>query len=72
VLLLGDDRLDRQAGYTGLSRGRDRNDIYLVVGDDREHDPELERHGAVDEDHPVERFVRALNRDGAKLMASDE
>jgi hypothetical protein len=72
VLLLGDDRLYRQAGYTGLSRGRDRNDVYLVVDDDREHDPDLERHGAVDEDHPVERFVRALNRDGAKLMASDE
>ena len=72
VLLLGGDRLYRQAGYTGLSRGRDRNDIYLVVDDDREHDPELERHGAVDQDHPVERFVRALNRDGAKLMASDE
>jgi hypothetical protein len=72
VLMLGDDRLYRQAGYTGLSRGRDRNDIYLVIDDDREHAPDLERHGAVDQDHPVERFVRALNRDGAKLMASDE
>jgi hypothetical protein len=72
VLMLGDDRLYRQAGYTGLSPGRDRNDVYLVVDDDREHDPDLERHGAVDHDHPVERFVRALNRDGAKLMASDE
>jgi hypothetical protein len=72
VLMLGDARLYRQAGYTGLSRGRDRNDVYLVVDDDREHDPDLERHGAVDQDHPVERFVRALNRDGAKLMASDE
>jgi hypothetical protein len=72
VLMLGDDRLYRQAGYTGLSRGRERNDVYLVVDDDREHDPDLECHGAVDQDHPVERFVRALNRDGAKLMASDE
>ncbi|MGH9186415.1 MAG: AAA family ATPase, partial [Acidimicrobiales bacterium] len=27
TLLLGDDRLYRQAGYTGLSRGRDRNDL---------------------------------------------
>jgi hypothetical protein len=72
VLMLGDDRLYRQASYTGLSRGRDRNDVYLVVDDDREVDPELERHGAIDEDHPMERFVRALNRDGAKLMASDE
>jgi hypothetical protein len=72
VLMLGDDRLYRQAGYTGLSRGRDRNDIYLVVDDDREHDPDLERHGAVDDDHPIARFVQALNRDGAKLMATDE
>jgi hypothetical protein len=70
--MLGDDRLYRQAGYTGLSRGRERNDVYLVVDDDRERDAELERHGAADEDHPLERFVRALNRDGAKLMASDE
>jgi hypothetical protein len=71
--MLGDDRLYRQAGYTGLSRGRERNDVYLVVDDDDgERDTELERHGAVDEDHPVERFVRALNRDGSKLMASDE
>ncbi|MBW3643395.1 MAG: relaxase domain-containing protein, partial [Actinobacteria bacterium] len=30
TLLLGDDRLYRQAGYTGLSRGRERNDLYLV------------------------------------------
>jgi conjugative relaxase-like TrwC/TraI family protein len=72
VLMLGDDRLYRQAGYTGLSRGRERNDVYLVVDDDRERDAELERHGAADDDHPMERFVRALNRDGSKLMASDE
>jgi hypothetical protein len=72
VLLLGDDRLYRQAGYTALSRGRARNDIYLVVDDDRDHDPELERHGSIEHDHPIERFVRAMGRDGAKLMASDE
>ena len=73
VLLLGDDRLYRQAGYTGLSRGRDRNDVYLVVDDDREHDPTLERHGGRGEDDgPVDRLVRALHRDGAKLLASDE
>jgi conjugative relaxase-like TrwC/TraI family protein len=72
ALLLGDDRLYRQAGYTGLSRGRESNEIYLVVDDDRERDPDLERHGALDEDHPVERFVRALHRDGAKTLATDE
>jgi conjugative relaxase-like TrwC/TraI family protein len=72
ALLLGDDRLYRQAGYTGLSRGRDRNEIYLVMDDDRERDPDLEHHGIVEADHPVERFVRALNRDGAKRLAADE
>jgi hypothetical protein len=71
ALLLGDDRLYRQAGYTGLSRGRERNDIYLVVDDDREHDPELERHGTAVDEQPLERFIRALNRDGAKVLAHD-
>jgi conjugative relaxase-like TrwC/TraI family protein len=72
ALLLGDDRLYRQAGYTALSRGRQRNDVYLVVDDDREHDPELARHGQAPPDEPVARAVRALTRDGAKVMALDE
>jgi len=72
TLLLGDDRLYRQAGYTGLSRGRQRNDMYLVVDDDREHDVELARHGQAPPDEPVERLVKALHRDGAKLLASEE
>jgi hypothetical protein len=47
--------------------------VYLVVDDDREHDPTLERHGGRGEDDgPVDRLVRALHRDGAKLLASDE
>jgi hypothetical protein len=47
--------------------------VYLVVDDDREHDPTLERHGGRgDADGPVDRLVRALHRDGAKLLASDE
>ncbi|MGQ0618290.1 MAG: AAA family ATPase [Acidimicrobiia bacterium] len=72
TLLLGDDRLYRQAGYTGLSRGRQRNDMYLVVDDDREHDVELARHGQTPPDEPVERLVQALHRDGSKLLALDE
>ncbi|HEX7197783.1 MAG TPA: MobF family relaxase, partial [Candidatus Limnocylindria bacterium] len=69
ALLLGDDRLYRQAGYTGLSRGRS-NDIYLVTDDDL--DVDVERHGCTDEDDPEERFARALNRDGSKRLASEE
>jgi hypothetical protein len=72
TLVLGDDRLYRQAGYSGLSRGRERNDIYLVVDDDREHDPDLERHAALPDDDPIERLVRVLHRDGAKVLAIDE
>jgi conjugative relaxase-like TrwC/TraI family protein len=73
VLLLGDDRLYRQAGYTGLSRGRDRNDLYIVAADDRDHDPELERHSQTPEDdEPLERLIKGLHRDGAKLLATDE
>ncbi|HUP86856.1 MAG TPA: MobF family relaxase [Acidimicrobiales bacterium] len=72
ALLLGDDRLYRQAGYTGLSRGRERNDIYLVAEDDRDRDIELEEHGQHENDAPSERFVRALVRDGAKTTAVEE
>ncbi len=69
ALLLGDDRLYRQAGYTGLSRGR-TNDIYLVT--DADLDTEVERHGGTDDDEPEQRFARALNRDGSKRLASEE
>lgn len=72
ALLLGDDQLYRQAGYTGLSRGRRRNDIYLVADDGRDRDIELEEHGHPEHDAPTDRFVRALVRDGAKTSAIEE
>jgi conjugative relaxase-like TrwC/TraI family protein len=72
TLLLGDDRLYREAGYTGLSRGRDRNDFYVVADDDRDLDADLEPHGTAGEENPRERLVRALQRSGAKRLASDE
>ena len=36
ALLLGSDALYREAGYVGLSRGRQRNDLHIVdsTGDD--------------------------------------
>ena len=71
-LLLGDDRLYREAGYTGLSRGRGRNDLYVVVDDDRDVDVEIEPHGQASSDSPHERLVRVLQRSGAKTLASDE
>lgn len=70
-LVLGDDRLYRQAGYTALSRGRISNDLYLIGDDDRDLLPELEldRHGHAVADDPIDRAIRALGRDGAKELA---
>ncbi len=75
VLVLGDDRLYRQAGYTALSRGRSSNDLYLIGDDDRDLLPELEldRHQAVAEpDDPIDRFTRSLARDQAKHLATTQ
>lgn len=71
-LLLGDDRLYRQAGYTALSRGRIANTLYLIGDDDRDQLPELEldRHGHAPADDPIERVTRSLTRDGAKHLAT--
>lgn len=71
-LLLGDDRLYRQAGYTAMSRGRVSNDLYLIGIDERDQFPELEieRHGTVVDDDPVDRIVRSFSRDGAKELAT--
>ena len=74
ALLLGDERLYRQAGYTGLSRGRDRNDLYVVAAEHDNDDSELERHGRRPEpdSDPLDRLVGSLHRDGAKVLATSE
>lgn len=75
VLVLGDDRLYRQAGYTALSRGRNSNDLYLIGDDDRDLLPELELdpHRAVAEpDDPIDRLGRSLGRDQAKQLATTQ
>lgn len=71
-LLLGDDRLYRQAGYTALSRGREANHLYLIGVDERDQFPELEleRHGILEPDDPFDRIVRSFYRDGSKSLAT--
>lgn len=54
ALLLGDDTLFAEAGYTGITRGRDRNRLYLVDAPD--HDG-------------IDAVRRALERSGAKHAA---
>jgi ATP-dependent exoDNAse (exonuclease V) alpha subunit len=66
AFLLGGDGLYREAGYTGLSRGRASNDVYLVAGGsfvDEEHD----RRTPVRD--PIEVFTSSLNRSRAQSLA---
>lgn len=70
TLLLGDDRLYRQAGYVGMSRGTEQNRLFAVRHD---HDEALELH-AVDRDPPdvLDELRSALDRSGAKRMALEQ
>jgi conjugative relaxase-like TrwC/TraI family protein len=68
TLLLADDRLYRQSLYTALSRGRDRNDLYLVH-DDLDADDLTEGHGATTTDPAEDRLLRSMARDGSKHLA---
>ncbi|MFN7147899.1 MAG: MobF family relaxase [Microthrixaceae bacterium] len=70
-LLLASDDLHREAGYVGLSRGRESNCMYLVSTEPAD---ELEPHTpfrgeTVD---PYELVTQALGRSGAKSLATDQ
>jgi ATP-dependent exoDNAse (exonuclease V) alpha subunit len=71
ALVLADDSLFREAGYTALSRGRTRNQLYLV-GNELEEE-QAERHaperGTQD---AMDAFAAALARSAAKRLAIDE
>jgi len=60
-LLLGDDGLYAELGYTGLTRGREENHLYTVVGTP----------GLDDEVDPLADIVKALDRSLAKTAAID-
>jgi len=62
AFLLGDDRLYLEAGYTGLSRGRHANRLYVVATE-----PDAETHGAEPDDHDI---IRALRRSAAQDTAT--
>jgi conjugative relaxase-like TrwC/TraI family protein len=65
ALVLGDDSYTIELGYTSLTRGRDRNQLYLVAPTrDDEHGPSLDR-------DPVAEFTEALHHSGAKTAAID-
>jgi conjugative relaxase-like TrwC/TraI family protein len=57
ALLLGDDMLFAEAGYTGITRGRQRNQLYVVRGEDGDG---------------LDPLRRALQRSAAKQTAIEQ
>ena len=57
ALLLGDDTLFAEAGYTGITRGRQRNQLYVVRSEDGDG---------------LDPLRRALGRSGAKHTAIEQ
>ena len=68
AFVLGDDSLYREWGYVAMSRGREENRLYVVVGDGCDRD---DVGGAVERPHEVDQLVRSLERSRAKSLALD-
>jgi hypothetical protein len=69
AFVLGDDSLYREWGYVAMSRGRDDNRLYAVVGDSYGRD---EVGGRVERPEALEGLARALERSKAKQLAFDD
>jgi conjugative relaxase-like TrwC/TraI family protein len=71
-LLLASDDLHREAGYVGLSRGRESNRMYLVSTEPAD---ELEPHTSARDDDaidPYDLIAQALGRSAAKTLAIEQ
>ncbi|MDP9068419.1 MAG: relaxase domain-containing protein [Actinomycetota bacterium] len=66
--VLGDDSLYREWGYVAMSRGREENRLYVVMGDGHGRD---DVGGAVERPYQVDQLVRSLERSRAKSLAFD-
>lgn len=65
--MLGDDTFTIETAYTALTRGRDRNQLYLAQ-------PDLgdEHHGHTVSIDLIDAFTDAISRSSAKVAAIDE
>jgi Ti-type conjugative transfer relaxase TraA len=68
AFVLGDDSMYREWGYVAMSRGREENRLYVVMGDGGGRD---DVGGAIDRPHEVDQLVRSLERSRAKSLAFD-
>lgn len=67
ALVLVDETMAREAIYTAMSRGRQSNDLYLAIDDNREdiaHAPEVTR-------DPAAALLASIERSSAQQMAID-
>jgi conjugative relaxase-like TrwC/TraI family protein len=73
AMLLGSDALYREAGYVGLSRGRQRNDLHLVdrspIDDPTREDCHSPQGPAADVEDSLEVIRTALTRSRGKSLA---
>jgi conjugative relaxase-like TrwC/TraI family protein len=67
AFLLGSDGLYREAGYTGMSRGRVSNDVYLVGAASLE--PGCRAPALAQGKEPLDRLVDSLGRSRAQALA---
>jgi Ti-type conjugative transfer relaxase TraA len=68
AFVLGDDSLYREWGYVAMSRGREENRLYVVMGDGCGRE---DVGGAVERPYQVDQLVRSLERSRAKSLAFD-
>ena len=68
TFVLGDESLYREWGYVAMSRGRQENRLYVVMGDACGRD---DVGGAVERPYEIDLLVHSLERSRAKSMAYD-
>lgn len=66
AFVLGDDSMYREWGYVAMSRGREENRLYVVMGDGCGRD---DVGGAIERPYEVDQLVRSLERSRAKSLA---
>ena len=62
--VLVDDHTHGEAAYTALTRGRDENHLYITA-----EEPDVDHHGAIDDETPIDGIRRALATSDAETLA---
>jgi hypothetical protein len=68
AFVLADETVTRQRGYSSMSRGADRNDLYAIGADE----PDDDHHAREEEPDPLEHLWTTLARSQDKTMAIDD